>query len=104
MLKRIKTQIDLETTEKILSVALNNGSYVSEIEGVLNDSYLINNYDTETGNRIRIGKRKPRKYLILTHEFASSWSNNLYLIETDSDEEAENFMKEYYKFIDEMED
>lgn len=89
MLKRIKNEITLNYTNKVLSLASELELDIYCIEGVLNDSYLI--YNTT----IRTGRKKPRKYILLTHEYKNSQSDTLYMIQTDNDVEAGNFMKEY---------
>lgn len=83
-----KTMIDLETSDKFVSKALELGLQVEMIEGVLNDDYLIFN-----NNRLSANGIKARKYIIIYAQYRNSQSNDLYLLMTDKEEKATQFMQ-----------
>lgn len=64
---------------KIVEMANLQSCAIDCYESVLLDNYIIYNTD-----KIRIGRAKPRKYIIIVEKFQNEWSSALQLIQTDS--------------------
>jgi len=78
---------NLETQEKLIQAALNNDLEIETIAGVLNDETLIyNDY------RLTFKGVKPRKYIYLSYTYRNSQSNDLYILMTDKDSFADEFI------------
>lgn len=92
-MKDYKKYIDLDTTENIVHKLVDLDCEVFIIEGGLNDTYLINTEHLQESHKL--GRVKFRKYMILGHEFATHWSNNLYMQLTDNEELFEELYQEY---------
>lgn len=80
-------RVSFKTYNAILNYALENGFHVETLEGVLNDSYLI-----FANRELKIGKKQGRKYILLYPTFATAWSNNFNVLETDNDTIADEFL------------
>ena len=93
----IKTQTDLKNTQEILQMALDNGLEVWQFEGVLNDEWFIQDYE----HTISINGRRS-DYIILTYEFKTSWTNTLYVIQTNDREVYYDYMECYEEYLDSL--
>ena len=56
---------------------------------------LVDNYFFETDRGVKVGRSKPRKYIMILAHFLNTWSSDHELIETDSDEEFQKTLKNY---------
>ena len=86
-------KVYLDTTENLLHKLVDLGCETFTIEGVLNDTYLINTEHLQESHKL--GRIKFRKYMILGHEFANEWSNNLYMHLTDNEQVFEELYKQF---------
>lgn len=92
-MKDYKKYTDLDNTDNLVQQLLNLDCEMFIIEGTLNDTYLINTEHLQESHKL--GRVKFRKYMILGHEFATHWSNNLYMQLTDNEELFEELYQEY---------
>lgn len=76
---RVINNLDLKSCDKIIEFAMSNECDINTSEGSLLDNYIIYNTD-----KIRIGRAKPRKYIIIVEKFLNGWSSTLQLIQTDN--------------------
>ena len=101
-MKDYKKYIDLDNTENLVQQLLNLDCEMFIIEGTLNDTYLIITEHLQESHKL--GRVKFRKYMILGHEFATHWSNHLYMHLTDNEklfEELYAMYEEQQKELDE---
>ena len=89
-----KKYVDLDYTQDLLGTLVNLGCDTFTIEGALNDTHLIITEDLQRKS-YKLGRLKFRKYLILGHEFATHWSNHLYMHLTDNDKVFEELYEQY---------
>ena len=68
-------------------------------EGVLLDNCIIYN---EGAQQIRIGRGKPRKYILVEVVYRTTWTSDLILTLTDSDTKANDFMERVKMFENEV--
>ena len=94
IMKDYKKYIDLDYTQDLLNTLVGLECETFTIEGVLNDTHLINTEDLQRKG-YKLGRIKFRKYLILGHEFASECHNHLYMKLTDNDRLFKELYKEY---------
>lgn len=87
-MKDLVYNVELETYNKVLNLANEQGYAVEIIEGVLLDSALIYNSD------IKFGRSYPRKYIIFQDHYLNEWSSKLVMTLTDNEELAEQFMRD----------
>lgn len=100
-MKDYKKYIDLDNTENLLGQLVNLDCETFTIEGTLNDTHLIVTEHLQESHKL--GRVKFRKYMILGHEFATHWSNHLYMHLTDNDKLFEELYKQYEEqFEDEL--
>ena len=85
---------------ELIELAFELGKHVDFINVGLNDDILIYNRFGD-GPHIRLNQQNPRKYIIIRHTFATTWTNNVEVIFTDEDEEAEFFEDELYEYLEE---
>lgn len=80
--------------DKVVSNVINLGYELDNdlfiIEGTLQDSCLI-----ISNHKIKIGKAKPRKYIIFESVYINEWSSELQMILTDDDKRADKFYTDY---------
>ena len=95
----IKTQTYLKNSNDVLSMAMNNGLEAWQIEGVLNDEWLIEDYD----HTISINGRRS-DYFILTYEFLNSWGNTLYVIQTNDRNVYNEYMERHEEYLESLEE
>ena len=95
----IKTETDLKNSNEVLRMAMNNELEAWQIEGVLNDEWLIEDHD----HTISINGRRS-DYIILTYEFLHSWGNTLYVIQTNDRKMYEQFMEKYLEQMKSLEE
>ena len=91
----IKTETDLKNSNKVLRMAMVNELEAWQIEGVLNDEWLIEDYD-----RIISIKGRRSYYIILTYEFLSSWGNTLYIVQTNDRSVYNEYMERYEGYME----
>lgn len=92
-MKDYKKYTDLDNTDNLVRQLLNLDCEMFIIEGALNDTYLINTEHLQESHKL--GRIKFRKYMILGHEFANEWSNNLYMHLTDNEQVFEELYKQF---------
>lgn len=92
-MKDYKKYTDLDNTENLVQQLLNLDCEMFIIEGTLNDTYLINTEHLQESHKL--GRVKFRKYMILGHEFATHWSNHLYMHLTDNEKLFEELYQQY---------
>ena len=97
--KMIKTRTDLKNTKEVLRMAMDNELEAWQIEGVLNDEWLIEDYD----HTISINGRRS-DYIILTYEFLNSWGNTLYVIQTNDRKVYNEYMERYEEYWESLEE
>lgn len=88
-MKTVKRELSFDNYYEIMATLTNHEATIEIFEGVLNDGGM---YD---GSDIRIGRYKPRKYIVLRPEFATTQSDSLYIILTDSEKEAYELVEPY---------
>ena len=80
--------------DKVVSNVINLGYELDNdlfiIKGTLQDSCLI-----ISNHKIKIGKAKPRKYIIFESVYINEWSSELQMILTDDDKRADKFYTDY---------
>lgn len=87
-MKDLVYDVELETYNKVLNLANEQGYTVEIIGGVLLDSALIYNSD------IKFGRSYPRKYIIFQDQYLNEWSSKLVMTLTNNEELAEQFMRD----------
>lgn len=81
-MKDIRMMISHQQAENIVNSLIKMGYDVEILEGCLN-----NNYFCEVGeNNLKLGRKKLRKYLIITEKYINEWSNGLEMLLTDNQE------------------
>jgi hypothetical protein len=75
-------QITYKSLNSFVQYASNKGYDLEIIEGVLNDTYIINNYDKE----LSIKGVKSRSFIVLYPKFQNSQSNSFHILMTDDEE------------------
>lgn len=95
----IKTKTDLKNSNEILRMAMDNELEAWQIEGVLNDEWLIEDYN----HTISINGRRS-DYIILTYEFLNSWGNTLYVIQTNDRSVYNEYMEHYEEYWESLEE
>ena len=80
------TKGDMNSVNKLLELATRMDCPIECFEGVLLDNYII--YDA---NRIKIGRAKPRKYIILCEKAENEWSSITEVIMTDNEKTVEKY-------------
>lgn len=98
-MKDLTYEIGLDTYEQMLKLASYQGYEYFVIEGTLLDSAMI--VDNE---RLRVGKAKPRKYIIMDVVYLNEWSSKLVMTMTDNEELADEFYSNWQMFEDEYEE
>lgn len=98
-MKNHVVKIDTEGLDKLLEIANDNECEVEEYSGSLLDNYTIENTEM-----IRIGRAKPRKYILVEEYYVNEWSSGLQLTMTDDFTLLENFKKQWEKDIREIEE
>lgn len=105
----IELEISSSLSEKIVNFANDIAleydflETIRQSQGALVDSYIIYNID----DHIKLGRYKPRKYMILRENFLNCWSSSVILTLTDDetilhemeeifDEQEENELEEVY--------
>ena len=95
-MKDLTYEIGLDTYEQMLKLASYQGYEYFVIEGTLLDSAMIVDND-----RLRIGKTKPRKYIIMDVVYLNEWSSKLVMTMTDNEELADEFYSNWQAYVDE---
>lgn len=88
-------EVSLKFTDELVELALNEFLDVICIEGSLLDSYAIIN-----DKHIKIGRAKPRDYIIISEEYATPWTSKLVLTQTDNEELYNDFYREWSFYQD----
>jgi len=87
-MKDYNRQITCNSLNNFVDYANDKGYDLEVIEGVLNDTYIINNYDKE----LSIKGVKARDYIILYPKFQNAQSNSFHILMTDNENEVNKFM------------
>lgn len=88
-MKDYKKQITYKSLNAFVEYASKEGYDIDVVEGVLNDTYIIYNEE----KTLSVKGVRPRKFIILYPEFASSWHNNFMVLMTDKEDTMEEFLK-----------
>lgn len=89
-MKDYRTEISSGCANNVVNYFIENGFNVEYKEGVLLDNYCI-----EVGeNKLKFGKVKVRKYIIIVEKYLNEWSSSLEMILTDKKETYEQYYKE----------
>ena len=73
-------EISQKTVEGLVNITDNFDMY----EGTLQDNYIFYN-----ANNIKVGRAKPRQYIIIKSEYQNEWSSKLVMIMTNNTELVE---------------
>ena len=87
-MKDYNRQITYNSLNNFVDYAVSKGYDLEVIEGVLNDTCIINNYDKE----LSIKGVKARDFIILYPKFQTSQSNSFHILMTDNENEVNKFM------------
>jgi hypothetical protein len=87
-MKDYNRQITCNSLNNFVDYAVSKGYNLEVIEGVLNDTYIINNYDKE----LSIKGVKARDYIILYPKFQNTQSNSFHILMTDNENEVNKFL------------
>lgn len=88
-MKTVKRELSFDNYYEIMWTLNSRESAIETFESVLNDGGM---YD---GSSLRIGRYKPRKYIVLLPVFLTSQSDSLHIILTDSEKEAYELVEPY---------
>ena len=83
--------VSLSEVDTILNLAAESGIAIDTYEGVLNDTHII-----YADKNIKIGRAKPRDYIVCYYEFQNSTSNTLHILQTDNLASVESFSPAEY--------
>lgn len=98
----VEIEISNTLSEKIVNFAWDIATKydfletIRQSQGSLVDSYIIYNID----DHIKLGRYKPRKYMILRENFLNCWSSSVILTLTDD----ETILHEMEEILDEQEE
>ena len=87
-MKDYNRQITCNSLNNFVDYANDKGYDLEVIEGVLNDTYIINNYDKE----LSIKGVKARDFIILYPKFQNAQSNSFHILMTDNENEVNKFL------------
>jgi len=87
-MKDYNRQITCNSLNNFVDYTNDKGYDLEVIEGVLNDTYIINNYDKE----LSIKGVKARDYIILYPKFQNAQSNSFHILMTDNEKKVSEFM------------
>ena len=79
--------VSLSDVDSLLNFASENDIAFDTYEGVLNDLHII-----YAGRSIKVGRAKPREYIVCYYEFASAWGNTLHILLTDDWDKVASFI------------
>lgn len=85
------TNIEMVVVDKFIKLVIDLGLDYEIYEGCLLDNYVIRGTE-----QIRLGRVKPRKFIMIKEKHLNEWSSTLELTMTDNEEiiyEFEKFMK-----------
>lgn len=85
-MRSYKAQTTYRQQLDILEYAAKNGFDIEQVEGTLNDIFIIH-----ASKKISINKRKAREYIVLYPKSQNEWSNSFWILETDNKQEVKNF-------------
>ena len=83
--------VSLSDVDAILNFAAENNIGFDTYEGVLNDTHIV-----YADKNIKIGRAKPRDYIVCYYKFQNSNSNTLHILMTDDLAKAESFIPADY--------
>ena len=87
-MKDYNREITYSSLNNFVEYAVSKGYDLEVIEGALNDTYIINNYDKE----LSIKGVKARDYIILYPKFQNTQSNSFHILMTDNENEVNKFL------------
>ena len=97
-MKDLSYEINLEDCNNVMQLASDKGYEMFVIEGgLMDDIMIVDNKD------IRVGRAKPREYIIIRAKFLNTWSSGLVMTMTDNEELADEFYNEWAELWDEKE-
>lgn len=85
------TNIEMVVADKFIELASELGLYCETYEGCLLDNHVIRGAE-----QIKLGRVKPRKFIMIKEKYLKEWSSTLELTMTDNEEiinEFEELMK-----------
>src|SRR5699024_8965427 len=89
-MKDLTYEVSNEVFNHMLELAIKHDYNYFIIEGTLADSLMIVGND-----RLRVGRAKPRKYIIIECIHTTTRTSELVMTMTDDDEKADMFYKEW---------
>jgi len=92
-----QTVIYNDTINKLLEFATERDIEFEVYEGNLNDNYII-----YANNLIKVGRYKPRKYILIEESYLNTWQSENLMVMTDDYAEMKEFrerMTTYFKRI-----
>ena len=87
----IHENVSLSDVDTILNFASENDIAFDTYEGALNDTHIV-----YADKNIKIGRAKPRDYIVCYYKFASAWGNTLHILQTDNLASVESFIPADY--------
>ena len=81
-------QITFKSLNNFVDYSNDKGYDLEVIEGVLNDTYIINNHNKE----LSIKGVKARDFIILYPKFQSAQSNSFHILMTDNEKKVSEFL------------
>ena len=87
-MKDYNREITYSSLNNFVEYAVSKGYDLEVIEGALNDTYIINNYDKE----LSIKGVKARDFIILYPKFQNAQSNSFHILMTDNENEVNKFL------------
>lgn len=83
----IHENASLSDVDTILNFASENDIAFDTYEGVLNDTHIV-----YADKNIKIGRAKPRDYIVCYYKFQNANSNTLHILQTDNLASVESFI------------
>ena len=87
-MKDYNRQITYNSLNNFVDYAVSKGYDLEVIEGVLNDTYIINNYDKE----LSIKGVKARDFIILYPKFQNAQSDSFHILMTNDEKKVSEFL------------
>ena len=96
MLKDYVKDINMESAVNLVNFAYDNHYEVTCYEGVLLDNYIIHSDKT-----LKVGRAKPREYIILRERFVNEWTSKIEMTLTDNEKTLDRHDRELVRSDDE---
>lgn len=101
-MKAVSWGISRTYADALLKCLAENGFQCLEIPGVLQDNYICD-FGECNSHRLKLGRYKLRKYLLIREVYKNEWSSGLELELTDDDSVYEAWLKHYENYMKEQE-